>query len=190
MIKAVIFDCFGVITSDGLELLIKEKEAEGFSERHKIAQIVEQVNNGEIHRDVSSAKSAALLGLSHQQYSDEVKSREVRNYELLEYITDLRGNYKTALLTNISRPSLDRRFTKQELTQYFDVQIVSGELGYGKPDPRIYAYALKQLSVAPAEAVFIDDRQPYLSPAKAMGINTILFEDNKQLFSDLSALLG
>ena len=41
------------------------------------------------------------------------------------------------------------------LVPYFTIITVSGEVGIGKPDPRIFAHTLTRLGVPPTEAVMV-----------------------------------
>jgi FMN phosphatase YigB (HAD superfamily) len=51
---------------------------------------------------------------------------------------------------------------------------LSGELGFGKPDPRIFQYALDRAACDPKEAAMIGDRLDYdIMPAKKLGLLTI-----------------
>ena len=61
------------------------------------------------------------------------------------------------------------------LTSFFDAIIVSGDVGWRKPSPRIFESALNALQLAPSEAVFVGDA-PYhdIQGAKRMGMKTIL----------------
>lgn len=43
------------------------------------------------------------------------------------------------------------------LARYFEVVLISGEVGFGKPDRRIFALALDRLGVAPGEAAMVGD---------------------------------
>ena len=44
-----------------------------------------------------------------------------------------------------------------QIEHYFEIIIVSGEVGIGKPDPRIFDLALEQLNVEPEKAVMVGD---------------------------------
>ncbi|MHB8647696.1 MAG: HAD family hydrolase [Thermomicrobiales bacterium] len=51
---------------------------------------------------------------------------------------------------------------------------LSGELGFGKPDARIFQYALDRAACDPKEAAMVGDRLDYdITPAKRLGILTI-----------------
>ncbi len=55
--------------------------------------------------------------------------------------------------------------------------VVSGEERLTKPDPAIYHLALTRFGLAPAEALFIDDRADNIAAAAALGLATHLFAD-------------
>jgi len=69
----------------------------------------------------------------------------------------LRRDYRLVLLTN-GAPDLQReKVAGAALGEYFAVIVASGDLGAGKPDPRIYRHTLDLLGVAPGEAAMIGD---------------------------------
>lgn len=72
----------------------------------------------------------------------------------------------------------------------FDAVIESAVVGLRKPDPRIYALALEQLQVPPAQVVFLDDIGRNLKPARALGMTTIKVDDEAQALTELQQVLG
>jgi HAD superfamily hydrolase (TIGR01509 family) len=54
-----------------------------------------------------------------------------------------------------------------------DEFVLSSEIGFLKPDARIFQYALTRLAVAPEAAVFVDDKVSYCRGAKALGMGAI-----------------
>jgi putative hydrolase of the HAD superfamily len=62
-----------------------------------------------------------------------------------------------ALLTNGNGVVQRRKVDRFGLTELFDVILIEGEVGFGKPDPRIYTRALGELMVAPAAAWMVGD---------------------------------
>ena len=65
----------------------------------------------------------------------------------------------------IDRHAVDRRF---------DAVLVEGEVGFGKPDPRIFRLALKRLEVTAADAWMIGDDLPWdIAGAQAVGIHGV-----------------
>src|SRR3546814_4881541 len=48
--------------------------------------------------------------------------------------------------------------------------VVSGDEKLVKPDPAIYALAIRRFGIAPGESVFIDDSAPNVAAAAAVGL--------------------
>lgn len=73
--------------------------------------------------------------------------------------------------------------------QNFKPVIVSCDVGLRKPNPKIFDLLIKTLKLKPEEIVFIDNQEWNIAPAKSIGIKTILFENNKQLFKQLNQII-
>ena len=65
--------------------------------------------------------------------------------------------------------------------------VVSGEVKLLKPDPAIYWLALDRFRLAPAEALFVDDRQINVEAALAIGMKGHLFTGAEDLRLRLEA---
>lgn len=64
---------------------------------------------------------------------------------------------RLALLTNGAAVAQRRKIARFELADLFDAILVEGELGFGKPDARVYTRALSALDVKPSEAWMVGD---------------------------------
>jgi putative hydrolase of the HAD superfamily len=81
---------------------------------------------------------------------------------------------RTALLTNGAGPAQRRKIERFALEQWFDAICVEGELGFGKPDERIYTHALARLAVAPSNAWMVGDNLTWdIAPAQRLGLRAI-----------------
>lgn len=189
MIKAVIFDLFGVLLTDALELVVAEVRATQPLVADRIVRSVVASNAGLITHDESRETIARLLGITVDEYSQRIRGGEVRNRELLDYILKLRKVCKTALLSNAGTKSLEVRFAPGELEQYFDAVLVSAVIGYAKPEARAYELAADSLKVRNDECIMVDDRQPYCDGAERVGMRSIRYESFAQFKRDLSELI-
>ncbi len=119
------------------------------------------VDDGLARRLASAFREAR--GRSHVAYGDTVP-----------VLADLARDYRLALLTN-GAPDLQRqKIAVAGLDGRFEVTVVSGELGIGKPDPRIFAHTLAALGVnADAAAMIGDSVERDIEGAKACGIRAI-----------------
>ena len=64
---------------------------------------------------------------------------------------------RLALLTNGAGEAQRRKIVRFALTDLFDAILVEGEVGFGKPDERVYERALSVLDVKPSDAWMVGD---------------------------------
>lgn len=110
--------------------------------------------------------------------------------ELIDFIRQLKGNYKTGLLSNAFSDLREWITTHGRFEDAFDNMVISAEEGVMKPDPRIYQRSLANLGVAPGNAIFIDDFMHNVEGARRVGMHAIHFKDPVQVRTQLNALLA
>lgn len=76
------------------------------------------------------------------------------------------------------------------LPDVFDAIVLSGEVGFGKPDARIYRLAAKRIGVEPAECVFVDDLRTNVVGAVVAGMVGVHHSDVASTLAELAVLLG
>jgi putative hydrolase of the HAD superfamily len=80
----------------------------------------------------------------------------------------------TAIVTNNVLEFRDAWRAMVPIDELFDVVVDSCEVGFRKPDPRIFEKALGLLDVPAARALFLDDYEGNVSAARRLGIHGIL----------------
>lgn len=190
MIKAIIFDCFGVLVGKGFEQTYRTAGGNPVHDRAFIEHTLGKANLGLISDTEFRTAMARQAGISPAHWNQAVKSAELLNTDLLAYIVELHGTYKTAILSNANRGVLERKIGQQWLEKSFDEVIVSAEVGIVKPDPRIYQLVIDRLDVASQECLYIDDREAFLEAARQLGMSGLLYEDFHQIKRAISALLA
>lgn len=90
-------------------------------------------------------------------------------------------------ITNFGAEFWDMFRPTQPIFDLFGDIVVSGVEKLVKPDPAIYALALKRFDLAPGEAMFIDDNHDNVVSARASGFVAHHFRDAKSLRAELSA---
>jgi putative hydrolase of the HAD superfamily len=89
--------------------------------------------------------------------------------DLLACLRRIRGRLKTAIISN-AWPHLRARLSEAGIAGLVDEVVLSCEAGWAKPDPRIYAEALRRLGAGPQEALFIDDDAGHVAAARSLGM--------------------
>lgn len=91
-------------------------------------------------------------------------------------------------ITNFSHEFWPRfKATAPVFAPFRDI-VVSGDERMVKPDPRIFALAMRRFSVATGEALFIDDRADNVAAAEAAGFVGHVFDGADRLRRRLAAL--
>ena len=186
MIKAIIFDCFGVLYTDGKSQII---EACPDEHRQSMDDLFKQADYGYITGKEFSEAAAALIGISQSRLSWLVDGMYHRNELLLRKIADYKQDYKVGLLSNVSSDLLYTLFTSDELATLFDVVILSSDVGMVKPSAGIYLLTASRLGVLPEECIMIDDMERNAVGAKEAGMQGIVYTSEHQLYEELETLL-
>jgi len=188
MIKAVIFDCFGVLASDGW----LPYKARYFSDDPALGQqatsLNKQVDSGKISFDVFMSEIARMAGVSEQTARQQVENN-IPDEKVFALIESLKPRYRIGMLSNAGDNWLGKMFTPDQVA-LFDAVALSYEIDCTKPEPEAYRIIAERLGVEPGECIFVDDQPKYVDGARAAGMQAILFADAEQLKTDLKTLLG
>jgi len=188
VIKAVIFDCFGVLTTDGW-LPFKQKYFGRNQElMTKATKLNNLANSGLMEYKEFLEDIAQMASVAPEKVRSSVEN-SVANRDLLKYIKSLKLKYKIGMLSNASRNLLKELFSEDQVG-LFDEIALSYETGIPKPDQRAYIDAAKVLGLQTEECVFIDDQQKHIDGAVAAGMKAILYKDFSQMKNELEQILA
>jgi putative hydrolase of the HAD superfamily len=95
--------------------------------------------------------------------------------ETLNMLAALRGRYRLGLLSNFTHgPAAREIIARLGLTPFFDVLLVSGELGYRKPHHHVFRELVTQLNVPKEHIAFVgDDVEADVYGAQQAGLQPI-----------------
>ena len=103
---------------------------------------------------LNAARAKALSDL----YWDEQSNRMKLFNDAIETLETLRASgFRLALLTNGPAEMQRWKLGKFPLAEHFDVVVIEGEFGYGKPDARVFRHALETVGAKADEAWHIGD---------------------------------
>lgn len=189
MIQAVVFDCFGVLTTDGWIAFRDKFLAHDPDLLERGIASNRRVDAGLISYEDFITDISSLAGKTREETLAVIEGRAT-NEKLYEYIRDsLKGRYKIGMLSNAGANWLDELFEPWQVA-LFDETVFSYEIGAIKPDRLMYETMVAKLGLAPEECVFIDDQERYVHGAITVGMQGILFDDTASTVARLEGLLG
>jgi putative hydrolase of the HAD superfamily len=202
MIRAVMFDFGGVISSSPFEAFAKFEAARGLppgfirtvNATNPDDNAWARLERGEIDVETFGALwSAEARDQGHDVDGRLVLQRlsgDIRP-QMVAAVRVCGTAYKTACLTN-NFLSAEAMLSAEVASVYalFDAVLESRNLGVRKPDPRFYELACEAVGVDPAESVFLDDLGVNLKPARALGMHTIKVTEPHQALVELEHVTG
>ncbi len=186
-IKAIIFDCFGVLTGDRWHEFTSQLPKGEIVDRAR--ELNRQYCAGKLSTEEFLQAIEKLTGAKASEITKLLNNELGKNYLLLDYIKSLSANYKIGILSNVASGWIrDVFLTEEEQTIFSDI-LESFTVGVIKPDPRIFDLACKRLGVVPGEVIFVDDIETYCLAAKKLGIKTVLYQNFEQCKKEIEQLL-
>lgn len=186
MIRAIIFDCFGVLTEDKWHAFRVSLPA---NVKDRARELMRQWSGGFLTEPQFIAQAAQLTARSPAFIEALITADRAKNTALLNYIATLKPHYKIGLLSNVASDWIQAQFLTPAEQQLFDDIVLSYRVRLTKPDPRIFKLAADRLAVLPKECVFIDDIERYCRGAESAGMKSLVYQDLAKLQNDLEKLL-
>ncbi len=194
MIKSVISDLGKVIIFFDNHIFFKKiAQYSPLSEDEIVAKVYENLellklfDTGKVTPDEFYGRAKILLQaqinqeLFYSLYNDVFSL----NPPVVKILESLKPHLRLVLCSNtdVERFGFIRKFFPEIL--FFDGYVVSYEVGFMKPHPRIYEVALDKAAAKAEECVFIDDREENIAAARELGLETILLTPDTDLEQEL-----
>jgi putative hydrolase of the HAD superfamily len=183
--EVLIFDLFGVIAHSqcpkGALLL---QESAGAPAGEFWAAYWDRrppYDRGEVTGAEYWASVGRRLGLSydrtqtHELIAHDVSSWARVNDDMVALLEDLAATQRLALLSNIPHDIADHYLKCHKWLDLFEVRGFSNFIGSAKPELASYRWCLRELSIDPDQALFVDDRAENIRAALDLGMRGHLF---------------
>ncbi len=189
MIKAVIFDCFGVLTTDGWLPFKRKYFSNDPTLETEATDLNKRTDAGLATYDDFVQGIARLAHVSEGEATKAIENN-VTDDDLLDFIEhSIKPHYKVGMLSNAGDNWLPKLFSKKQIS-LFDAVALSYETGFVKPDPQAYRVICERLGLEPENCVFIDDQERYCLAAKEQGMKAIWYQSFEQFKSEINPFIG
>jgi len=122
---------------------------------------------------------AHLIQAYHDHWVDSIGEAYWETVDIMHQLKE-RG-FPIYGLSNWSAETFPYAREKYNFFELFDDMVISGTVGFVKPEPEIFEILLEKIGKPAQECLFIDDSLPNIQQANTMGFNTIQFTAPGQL---------
>ena len=179
-LKVVVLDAMGVIYSvrDDVRDLLCPFIAENGGSRDTLQ--IEQLYRSASLGNISAFDFWKAVNVA-PELEDEYLQRHRLSDGLLDFLEQIkrRGHEVWCLSNDLSEWSRKLRL-RFGLEKYITGFVISGDVGFRKPDPAIFHLLVTQSNIDPHNAIFVDDNRKNLDSAVVVGFETILFRPMDQ----------
>jgi HAD superfamily hydrolase (TIGR01509 family) len=137
-----------------------------------------------------SIKKYLGLSISFEEFIPIWTDIFIENREVSEIIRSLKGRWRLGLLSNTDALHFNYILPTFPIISTFEKFILSYEVGFKKPNVRIFQKAIEWASVEPEKILFIDDTEGHVGAALSLGIQGIHFISAQQLKKELRIKLN
>jgi len=189
MIKAIIFDFFGVLVTEGFKRFCDEYFLNDPGKRRQAIELVTAHDWGKLSHEKYVSELARLAGVSEDIVHAHMGDNQP-NEILLEYIKrELKPRYKIGVLSNAGDDYI-HQILSSDHAKLFDDIVLSYRHGMVKPQAEIFEFAAGRLGVNLDECVFVDDSSSHCAGARAVGMQAIWYKDFGQMKRELEGILS
>ena len=189
MIKAVIFDCFGVLVEGSLIPFCEKYFPENPEMVRKVLELEARASRGKLTYE-EFLQTCAQWASGDVNDMRSFLDNNPPNEQLLEFIAkELKPEYKIGFLSNASDDWTEELFTEDQLALFDDI-ILSFQHFMSKPDVKIFELAAERLGLETTECLFVDDVEKYCEGARRAGMKVVNYMHFEQAKNDIQKALG
>jgi len=194
MKKTIVFDLGGVLLDWDRRYLYSKI----FSDPKELDYFLEEVCsldwNAQTDADKSIRDAMDELVPKYPQYEEQIRAYFERWEEMIggdipgtvEVLKNLKeAYYPLAALSNWSSETFPRVKDQYEFLSWFTPLVISGYIGYKKPEPEPFQILLHELELDAGDCVFIDDMEDNIQEAGRQGFEVIHFTSPEKLREEL-----
>ncbi len=194
--SCILFDVGGVLINWKNRWLIDEISKKYGLDKHQLYEEFSKclpllysgkINEKQFWNKISNKiKSPNLSNITNSLFDEVFRKYASINVPLVNLAQQIKeSGIKIGLLAN-TEPAKFKVVKEMIPIQNFDFVFLSYQIGFVKPDMKIYQYVLKRLPFQSHEIIFIDDRKSNVEAAKHCGIEAIEFFGLDGLIEELT----
>ena len=184
MIKLVLFDLGNVLIDFDFSIAVERLQSlcpVNLIKVHKLfrdSDLAQQWDRGFLssERFYDTIQKELDLPLSLEQFRPLWNEIFAEKPDMVRLARSLREKRKVFVLSNTNPWHMEYLRARCSWLNEFHGLIASCDVRMMKPDPGIYRLAMERAGVQPSETFYVDDIEDYVSAARSLGIDAVVFK--------------
>ena len=194
--RLVIFDVGGVLVRLEPQRFIQKLAGESGKSVEEITRIaiaptmIESLELGRLgpKQFLEHLKEQLGIGWSFEEFTTAWNGILSENTDTTWLLQRMHERYQLLAMSNTNVLHHEHILRTWPAFSHLHHWVASYQVGYRKPEPEIYQFALRQADVPPHAAVFVDDLEGHVAMARRLGLTAIHFTDGLELERELRAV--
>lgn len=193
--KCILFDIGGVLVDWHMSWITSEISKQFDIQEDLIISAFDkhlhELDSGKInesdfwHNIATETNSDSLKNNKESLWGTYFRKNAVPQIDVKKLSIDLKQNgFVIGIISNIEKVTHEV-VDDWDMLSHFEHQFMSYQIGFSKPDPRIYEHVIQKLPYSADELLFIDDKPSNVESAKNCGMSSIHFTNLDNLQSSL-----
>ena len=193
--KCVLFDIGGVLVDWHMSWITSEVSKRFDIQEDLIISAFDEhlpkLDSGKIEESTfwqnvaTDTNSDVLKNIKESLWDTYFRKNAIPNPDVKKLSIDLKNNgFTIGIISNIEKVT-HGVVDDWDILSHFEHKFMSYQIGFSKPDPRIYEHVIEKLPYSADELLFIDDKPSNVESAKDCGIESIHFTNFDSLKSSL-----
>ena len=194
--KCVLFDIGGVLVDWHMSWITSEVSKRFDIKEDLIISAFDEhlpkLDSGKIEESnfwynvATDTESDLLKNTQESLWDTYFRKNAIPNSDVQKLSVDLKNNgFTIGIISNIEKVT-HGVVDDWDMLSHFEHKFMSYQIGFSKPDPRIYEHVIEKLPFSADELLFIDDKPSNVESAKNCGIESIHFTNFDNLKSSLN----
>ena len=191
--KSVIFDLGNVLVFVNEFMLSRRilqvydlNESFLYQKRDSLEAVAKEFDEGKISPEKFTERFARVLNvdIDVSQFKEMWSDMLTENVPAMNIVKELKGKARLLILSNINLWHFEYIRMNFDVLNHFDDLILSFELGYGKPDRRIFERAI-ECSRGSKQILYFDNIPEFVDEASKLGIHAYQYTGEDFLYRAL-----
>ena len=136
---------------------------------------------------LSKLSTFADKSIPEEQFVRAVSDIFTPNTPMIDLLAELKDQFRLVLLSDTNSAHFTWASRHYPFLKYFHERVLSFQVGFMKPSPQIYRYAVEKAGFPIGQCFYVDDLMPNVEGAREIGLDAVQYTDSDSYLAALKS---